>query len=77
MNEPIQNPQPLFFETEHLERTHGLKEFSREWKDILEQCDKDGINLATWGRSKSIPSQQWTVSHNPRLPLGCNSPASP
>lgn len=52
MNEPIQNPQPLFFETEHLERTHGLKKFSREWKDILEQCDKDGINLATWAQQE-------------------------
>ena len=52
MNEPIGTPQPLFFETEHLERTHGLKEFSRDWKDILDQCDKDGINLATWAQQK-------------------------
>ena len=52
MNEPIATPQPLFFETEHVERTHGLKKFSREWKDILEQCEKDGINLSAWAQQE-------------------------
>ena len=44
MNEPITNQQDevLFFEQDNSERTVGLKRFSENWKDILQECaDKD------------------------------------
>lgn len=43
---------PLYFELEHLERAHGLKDFSRNWKDILAKCDSEKTNLSTWAQLK-------------------------
>ena len=66
MTEPITNPAPMFFELEHIERTSGLKKFSREWADILTQCEKDGITLEAWAQSEyPVP----TMDGEPRSAL--------
>ena len=47
MNEPITNqPEVMFFEEQHSERTVGLKRFASDWKDILQECKDNDVFLA-------------------------------
>ena len=59
MNEPIQTPEPMFFEIENLERSVGLKKFSHEWKDILDQLDAEGKSLDDWAQENyPVPTEE-------------------
>ena len=47
MNEPINGQDDqLHFELDHTARTVGLKKFSRDWKDICEEAERQATTLA-------------------------------
>ena len=45
MNEPINDE--LHFEMDHTARTVGLKKFTENWGDVLQEAENDKMNLST------------------------------